>query len=272
MQSPISSQASTERFSSRVGNYTRFRPSYPHEVITLMQEKCGLTIHSVIADVGSGTGILSKLLLENGNFVYGIEPNKEMRIEAERQLLDFNKFISIPATAENTTLPANCADILTAGQAFHWFDIEKARVEFARILKPQGWLVLIWNTRREDATPFLKAYEQLLRTYSDDYLNVRHKRPELDSDSAFFKEWNHSLATFDNRQVFDFEGLKGRLLSSSYSPEPGNPQYEPMMASLQEIFDKYKVNGQVAFEYTTQVFYGRVDSRWNPPVTTLPTS
>lgn len=258
-----STQASTERFSSRVDNYTRFRPSYPHEIITLMQEKCGLTVHSVIADVGSGTGILSKLLLENGNFVYGIEPNKEMRIEAERQLLDYNKFISIPATAENTTLPANCADIITAGQAFHWFDIEKARVEFARILKPQGWLVLIWNTRREDSTPFLKAYEQLLRTYSEDYLNVRHKRPELDADSAFFKEWNHSLAIFDNRQIFDFDGLKGRLLSSSYSPEPGNPQYEPMMAKLHEIFDKYNANGHIAFEYTTQVFYGRVDSRWN---------
>jgi SAM-dependent methyltransferase len=264
MQSPISHQPSTERFSSRVDNYTRYRPSYPEEVITLLKDKCGLSVHSVVADLGSGTGILTKMLLENGNFVYGVEPNKEMRVEAERQLLDYTKFISIPASAENTTLPANSVDIITAGQAFHWFDINKAREEFARILKPQGWLVLVWNTRQEDSTPFLKAYEQLLRTYSDDYLNVRHKRPELDAGSPFFQEWNHNLATFNNRQLFDFEGLKGRLLSSSYSPEPGNPQYEPMIAKLHEIFDKYKINGQVAFIYTTQVFYGRVDSRWNP--------
>jgi SAM-dependent methyltransferase len=232
-------------------------------VLTLLQSKCGLTIHSVIADVGSGTGILSKLLLDNGNFVYGIEPNKEMRIEAERQLLDYTKFISIPATAENTTLPPNSVDFVTAGQAFHWFDIPKAQAEFARILKAQGWLVLVWNTRHNDATPFLKAYEQLLRTYSEDYLSVRHNRPELDPESEFFKEWNHTVATFDNRQLFDFEGLKGRLLSSSYSPEPGSPQYDPMMAKLQEIFDKYRRMGHVAFEYTTQVFYGRADSRWN---------
>lgn len=262
-QAPRSPQHPTERFSSRVDNYTRYRPSYPPEVVTLLQEKCGLTIHSVIADVGSGTGILSKLLLENGNFVYGIEPNKEMRIEAERLLLSYSKFISIPATAENTTLPPNSVNFVTAGQAFHWFDVAKAREEFARILKSQGWIILVWNTRREDTTPFLKAYEQLLRTYCEDYLNVRHKRPELDPNAAFFQEWDHNLATFDNRQMFDFESLKGRLLSSSYAPEPGNPQYEPMIAKLKEIFDEYQVDGRVALEYTTQVFYGRVDNRWS---------
>ena len=147
----------TQRFTSRVEHYVRYRPSYPRDLLDLLETRCGLSSASVVADVGSGTGILSELFLENGNRVIGIEPNKEMREAAERRLRRHPRFTSVAGTAEATTLDDASADFVAAGQAFHWFDPERARTEFSRILKPGGWVVLAWNLRRKEATPFLPA-------------------------------------------------------------------------------------------------------------------
>ena len=153
---------STQRFSDRVENYIRYRPSYPAQVLETLRSECGLSASSTVADIASGTGIFSRLLLEDGNRVYGVEPNREMRQAAERLLADFRGFMSIAGTAEATTLPDQSVEFATAAQAAHWFDLPKARKEFARILKPQGWAVLIWNERCTDTTPFLREYEELL--------------------------------------------------------------------------------------------------------------
>jgi ubiquinone/menaquinone biosynthesis C-methylase UbiE len=166
---------STERFSSRVDNYVRYRPHYPKAVLESLQTNCGLTETSVIADVASGTGILTELFLQNGNVVYGVEPNHEMREAAEGLLKRYSQFRSIAGTAEETTLPETSVDFVTVGQAFHWFEIEKARQEFKRILKPQGCVALVWNERK-DSSPLDHAYEQLVQTYSDDYAEVHHKK------------------------------------------------------------------------------------------------
>lgn len=143
----------TQRFSSRVENYSRYRPSYPRQVLELLFEECGLTAASIIADIGSGTGIMTRLFLENGNQVFAVEPNREMRQEAEWNLASYSHFVSVDATAEATTLRAGSVDFVVAAQAFHWFDREKVRPEFVRILKPEGWVVLVWNDRRPDSTP-----------------------------------------------------------------------------------------------------------------------
>src|SRR5215469_5965610 len=130
---------STKRFSNRVENYTKYRPSYPkEEMLVLLSGECGLTSASVIADVGSGTGIMTRIFLENGNQVFAVEPNPEMRHAAEQVLAAYPRFVSVPATAEATTLPAETADFVVAAQAFHWFDRERVRREFVRILKPGG--------------------------------------------------------------------------------------------------------------------------------------
>src|SRR5581483_9144642 len=155
----------TQRFSSRVDNYIRYRPGYPAEILALLKRECALKKESVIADIGSGTGLLSRMFLENGNVVYGVEPNSEMRKAGERLLASYSQFHSIAGTAESTTLPVRRVDFVTAAQAAHWFDRKKARAEFIRILKPGGWLVLVWNERCID-TPFLRDYEQLLLTYA----------------------------------------------------------------------------------------------------------
>ncbi len=143
------------RFSNRVNDYARYRPSYPAGLIEILKSNCGLSHDSVIADIGSGTGILSRLFLEYGNTVFGIEPNTGMRLFADKTLWQFNNFLSVPATAEATTLKQSSVDLITAAQSFHWFDRPRARREFARIIKRRGWVVLIWNERRLDSTPFL---------------------------------------------------------------------------------------------------------------------
>lgn len=249
---------STQRFSSRVENYIKYRPGYPNEVIDTLRDECGLTSDSIIADVGSGTGILTEMFLRNGNEVYGIEPNREMREAAEALLGGCPRFHSVAAQAETTTLDDASVDFITAGQAFHWFDREKARAEFARILKPRGWIALIWNERITTTTPFLIAYEQLLKDYSTDYEQVDHRRINDDVIRDFFGSDGFRLKQFKNVQVFDYEGLKGRLLSSSYAPEQGHPNYEPMLAELMRIFRAYQTEGKVIFEYGAKMYYARV--------------
>ncbi|HEY9430561.1 MAG TPA: class I SAM-dependent methyltransferase [Blastocatellia bacterium] len=249
----------TQRFSSRVENYIKYRPGYPNEVVETLRNECGLTSDSIVADVGSGTGILTEMFLRNGNAVYGIEPNREMREAAERLLKDYPRFRSVAARAEETTLDDAGVDFVTAGQAFHWFDREKTRGEFARVLKSQGWIGLIWNERVTITTPFLVAYEQLLKDYSIDYEQVDHRRIDDDVIRDFFGSGQFRLKQFKNVQVFDYEGVKGRLLSSSYAPEEGSPNYEPMLAELERIFQTYQDEGRVVFEYVTQMYYGQLN-------------
>ena len=247
----------TSRFSDRVDNYLRHRPGYPAAVLELLKDECGLRPSSVVADIASGTGLLTRMFLENGNRVYGVEPNPEMRRAGERLLRPYPNFTSVAAAAESTSLPEHSVDFVTAAQAAHWFDLPKARAEFARILRPEGWCVLLWNERRTDATPFLCAYERILLVYGTDYKEVRHERTTAEIDSFFAPSKFHSRS-FDMRQEFDYPALEGRLLSSSYTPSQGHPNYTPMLKALRAIFDEFNVDGRVTFEYDTRMYYGQL--------------
>jgi SAM-dependent methyltransferase len=246
-----------KRFSNRADNYARYRPSYPAGVIEILKSDCGLKEWSIIADVGSGTGILSELFLKNGNPVFAVEPNAAMRLAAERLLEGFEEFASVDATAERTSLETGSVDFITAAQAFHWFDRGRTRKEFARILKPDGWVVLIWNERRLDSTPFLRAYEDLLLRYGTDYEKVRHENVAGEI-AQFFAPARVQLKNLENFQHFNFESLKGRVLSASYTPEQGHPNFEAMLRELEEIFDTHQSDGVVSFEYETRVYYGHL--------------
>ncbi len=250
-------QNATQRFSSRVDNYVRYRPGYPREVLNLLKKECDLTTESIIADIASGTGIFTRVLLENGNRVFGVEPNAEMRRAGEEFLRSYPRFTSVAGTAEATTLPDHSLEIVTAAQAAHWFDREKARGEFIRVLKPGGWCVLLWNERRTDSTPFLREYEQLLLTHGTDYQEVRHERTTAEI-AGFFSPTPFELSTLEMRQEVDYAGLEGRLLSSSYTPTPEHENYEPMLRELQRIFDEHQTNGRVSLDYNTLVYYGQL--------------
>ncbi len=249
---------STERFTTRVENYVKYRPGYPPAVLDLLKAECGLTPASVIADIGSGTGILTRLFLEHGNCVYGVEPNQAMREAGEQLLTGYPGFVSVAATAEKSTLLDQSVDFITAGQAFHWFDLARTRPEFARILKPGGWLVLVWNARRVASTASLTDYEQFIKTYGTDYGDVTRTNLNRDDFRTFYSPGSYRLTKFENQQRFDFEGLKGRFLSASYAPEPGHPNYEPMLADLRQLFDAHQVDGVYTIEYDTDVYYGQL--------------
>ena len=247
----------TSRFSGRVQNYIRYRPGYPPEVLNALRAECGLTSRHVIADIASGTGIWTRMLLQNGNPVFGVEPNAEMREAGERLLAEFPKFTSVAGTAEASTLADQSVDFVTGAQAAHWFDRERSRQEFACILKPGGWLVLMWNERLTDSTAFLRDYENLLLTFGTDYQDVRHERT-TEVVNEFFDPEPFQERAFPMQQEFDFAGLEGRLLSLSYVPGPEHPKHAPMLRDLRRIFDRHAVEGQVICEYKTRLYFGRL--------------
>jgi SAM-dependent methyltransferase len=257
LSTPMPPSNATSRFSNRVENYVRYRPGYPSEVIEALKTECGLGPGHRIADTASGTGIWTRMLLENGNTVFGVEPNAEMREAGERLLAAFPKFTSVAGTAEATKLADHSVDFVTAAQAAHWFDRARARREFVRVLKPGGWLVLLWNERLTSATKFLRDYEHLLLTYGTDYEDVRHERT-TSAVNEFFDPAPFQVRVFEMRQEFDLAGVEGRLLSSSYAPGPDHPQHAPMLRELRRIFDACAVEGRVAFEYKTQLYFGRL--------------
>ena len=246
------------RFSNRVDDYIRYRPGYPGEVLAVLHEKCRLSRSSVVADIGFGTGILTEMLLAHGCEVYGVEPNREMREAGQRILEGFTAFHCVDGAAEATTLESSSVDLVTAAQAFHWFNREKTRPELVRILKPGGSVALIWNERKLDASPFLEAYEKLLRTFGTDYDKVTASECTPEVVGAFFAPSRFTLTVLQNRQDFDLTSLRGRLLSSSYAPAAGHPNHEPMLEELARIFAEHAKDGQVSFEYDTKVYTGRL--------------
>lgn len=247
----------TARFSDRVENYVRYRPGYPPEVIDLLRAECGLRPSHIVADIAFGTGLFTRLLLENGNSVFAVEPNTEMREAGIHQLEKYPRLAAVAGTAEETTLGSASVDFVTAAQAAHWFDLPRARAEFVRILKPGGWCVLIWNERETSSTPFLRDYEELLLTYAIDYKEVRHERT-TDMIPEFFAPLPCQQRVFSMQQRFDYQGLAGRLWSSSYAPLEGHPNYAPMMKELERIYRLHAENDTVAFVYKTRVYYGKL--------------
>jgi len=250
----------TRRFSNRVENYLKYRPTYPPALIPLLSLECGLTAERVIADVGSGTGLLTELFLKNGNAVIGVEPNPEMRLAGERVLAKYPKFSSVNGAAEATTLPDQSVDFVVAAQAFHWFDHEKARAEFVRVLKPDGWVMIAWNGYRVESSPLMAAYQDLVLRYGTDYSEVKREVEGCNVES-FYAPAACNCARFEFTQEFDFEGFKGRLLSSSYVPEPDHPNYDLMLKDVRKVFDANQTDGRVVFSYETELYYGRLPAR-----------
>ena len=247
----------TKRFSNRVQNYLKYRPSYPHGVITLLESECGLTADSVVADFGSGTGILSELFLKHGNRVIGVEPNREMRAAGDELLARYQNFSSINARAEATNISDQSVDFIVAGQSFHWFDRDRARAEFVRILKNGGWVAIMWNGFRVESSPINAAYQQLVLHYGTDYQEVTREITGLEVES-FYAPGFCKTAHFEFQQPFDFEAFQGRLLSSSYAPEPEHPSYEAMLRDLRAIFQAHQEQGKVTFHYETELYYGQL--------------
>lgn len=252
----MSESEPTQRFSDRVADYVRYRPSYPEALLDLLESECGMRTDTQVADVGSGTGILTRLLLERGCSVFAIEPNAAMRQAAAKALAEHSGFNSISASAEATTLPNDSVDLITSAQAFHWFDPVATRAEFGRILKDDGFAAIIWNERRKQGSPFAVRYEQLLLEHSTDYRSIDHTLIGAETLGPFFGPAGYRQATFDLTQHFDFEGLLGRVLSSSYAPNREDTGFPAMEAALRSLFDAHQRDNRVQFDYDCRVYYG----------------
>jgi SAM-dependent methyltransferase len=257
---PPAARDPKERFTDRVDDYVRYRPSYPPSVIALLEGQCGLGPACTVADLGSGTGILTRLLLDTGARVIGVEPNAAMRASAEKSLGHgpcAPRFESVDGSAESTTLADQSVDLVTAAQAFHWFDPARSRAEMARILRPAGFVALVWNQRKD--TAMNRDYEEMLERFAPEYAQVRERdRAAEPGVRAFFAPSTPSRVCFDHAQRFDEAGLRGRLSSSSYAPREGHPSFQPMMKRLDEIFAAHARGGEVSFAYEALVWYGRL--------------
>lgn len=256
---PTDDLAPTERFTSRAEHYAKHRPTYPRELINVLAQKAGLAPGSTIADVGSGTGILAQLFVENGYGVFAVEPNEAMRRQAERLLSPWPTFHTICGAAEATTLAAGSVDGVVAAQAFHWFDGPRAAAEFRRITRPGGFVALIWNVRKNGSSPFMREYERIVHQFGSDHAHFSREQVTYERPCALFGP-DLRRRTLPNSQDLDWVGLRGRLLSASYMPLPGSDGYQPMIASLQKAFDEFQINGRVRMEYETQIYFGPLGS------------
>lgn len=247
------------RFSDRADDYVKYRPRYSYDVVHAIREACGLRPEHHVADIGCGPGMLAEIFLHHGNRVIAVEPNQEMRDAGERYLAAHPNFRMVDGSAEFTTLEPASVDFVVAGQAFHWFHPVETRAEFARILKPGGWTVLVWNHRDTQSTPFLRAYEDFVKKYSIDYEQVAHTYVSTyDSLQRFFAPNPVALLQHHNEQRLDFDGLRGRLLSSSYIPKSGQ-RHEAMIQALPKLFSDHANDDRVILEYDTNIYYGQLD-------------
>lgn len=250
----------TERFSNRVADYVRYRPGYPPALLDWLHHDIGAATGTLVADIGAGTGISSRLFLAAGHPVIAVEPNAAMREAAEQALTpEYLRLRVIDGTAEATTLADASVGLVAAAQAFHWFDTAAVRHEWARILAPGGLALVFWNSRLLDTSPFLRGYEQLLIDYGTDYTDVAERYQSDAQMRAWFGDGLRGIASFPNVQHLDHASLRGRLLSSSYAPPPGHPRHVPMLDALRQLFDDHAVDGKVAIEYQTRAFIGTLN-------------
>lgn len=250
---------STRRFSDRVDDYVRYRPGYPDELVAVLIEGCGLKAGAAVADIGSGTGIFTARLVDAGLQVNAVEPNREMRRAAERMLGAKPGFTSIAAPAEATGLGPESVNLITAAQAFHWFNNEVVQTEFRRILRPDGHLALIWNRRRIRQS-LQQKFESVLRRRAPEYGKVNHMSLDDREIGAFFGAVPPEKLCFEYRQRLDFDGLLGRVKSSSYCPLEGSDEFDKLRDDLLALFDDYASDGAIDFEYDTHLYLGQMQT------------
>jgi SAM-dependent methyltransferase len=248
---------SRRRFTERVRDYVRYRPSYPETLIDSLFGAVGEAHEIEIADIGSGSGIFTRLLLERGAKVFGVEPNTAMRAAAESELSAEDRFVSIDGEAEKTGLDAESVDLVTAAQAFHWFNNARTLTEFARILRPGGQLALIWNRRRLEE-PFQHAYDALLREFCADYESVNHQRLDDRDFNDCFESGRMRISNFENHQLLELDGLLGRLKSASYCPPENSPTWAALRAELEHLFAQHARAGVLEFAYESRLYLGPI--------------
>ena len=246
------------RFTRTIDFYHRYRPDYPAAVLSFMEQELGFGPSARVADIGSGTGKLTNLFLKNGNPTIAVEPNEAMRQFAEKVYGSRPHFVSKAGNAASTGLASASIDFITVAQAFHWFEPTSTRTEFRRILKPGGWVLLIWNKRVDEDSAFMQHYNEFLEIHSTDYQQINLRKIDLPQIDSFFDGNEVRRQDFEHAQVFDLEGLIGRYRSCSYAYTTEHPAFAVAIDTLTALFHQYAQQGQIAMSYRTEVYYGRL--------------
>lgn len=247
----------TKKFSGRADDYTKGRPGYPSAFIDFLYNDYGFSELSVIADIGAGTGKFSKQLLDRGSMVYCVEPNNDMRAIAEKELSNYSKFISVKGSADNTMLDDSSIDFVTAAQAFHWFDANKFHEECKRILKPDGKIILVWNTRDMSSEFNVKSYE-IYRKYCPDFKGYHGGMKDDDERISNFFNNDFKKISFENPIAFTKDRFITRSLSASYSLKNGDNGFEDYVEELEDLFERYCINGLVTMKNNTVAYIGGI--------------
>lgn len=250
----------SQRFSDRVSDYVRYRPGYPVNAIGVLERELALAPGRVVADVGAGTGMLTQPLAATGADVIALDPNEQMLAAAREHLAEHDNVRIEVASAEGTGLPDHSVDAITCGQAFHWFDPVRARAEFRRVLVPGGRVALVWNRKHIEASQLLADLEVVLHEHAPEFAIVRHEKIE-DAEISTFYGRAPSSWTFSHEQRFDWDGFRGRLLSSSYTPAPGSNGHDAFVAALHVLFDRHQLDGEIVWPYVTHVYVGEIVDR-----------
>lgn len=248
----------TERFTDRVDDYKQYRPRYPAAIIDLLARDCHLSRDAKIADVAAGTGLLAEIFLAHSNYVTAIEPNARMREACATLQSIYRRLQCVDGRAEATGLSDRSVDFVTIGQAMHWFDLPRARAEFVRILRPNGWCVIAYNHRRRSGNSFYEGYESILNQFGVDYQQVRNEHLTNERLREFFHPASMRQHTLQNVQTFDLEGLKGRILSSSYMPQTDHELYELLQRKIESLFEACHTDGSLRMEYDCVVSYAQI--------------
>ncbi len=245
----------TKRFDGKGEIYAKARPGYPSELLDYVKNILRFDEGSTFADIGSGTGIFTELLLNCGYRVYAVEPNADMRMKAEEKLGNNKEFVSINGTAGNTTLLKASVDCVTTAQAFHWFDAGSFKAECRRILKPGGKVIIIYNIR-DESSECNKALADIHRKYCSDFQGFSKGMNE-EKCLAFF-DGNCEIFRTDSSRMYDRQGFINRALSSSYSLCEGDKNYREYLSEINRLFDDFATDGTLTVPVYTVAYAGNM--------------
>ena len=247
----------TKKFSGKAENYSAARPAYANTFIDMLYTKQGFSEQSEIADIGCGTGIFARQLLERGSKVFGVEPNEDMRLSAVKNLAEFKNFCAVNGTAENTTLADSSVDFVTSAQAFHWFDGAAYKAECKRILRAGGKVFLIWNMR-DMAAAINRLCAEVNSRFCPNFKGFSGGVKKDDERIVEFFSGKFSYEEFDNSLFYDREKFVRRCLSSSYALTEKDERYSDYLQELYSLFDENCDNGVLTIPNKTVVYYGDI--------------
>ena len=250
-------QQNVRRFSRKAVLYDQFRPRYPMELLAFLGTYITPGSEQTVADIAAGTGIFTEQIAQWGTTVFVVEPNRSMGKLAQTRLKKYKNCVFVNGTAEFTGLRGDSVDLVVSAQAFHWFDLDKAKAEFRRIGRKNLLVAVVWNLRNTESV-FEQAYEALLRQFGIDYLNVSQRRMETEEVLSFFAPASPEYHIFEHADPLTFTQLQGRIRSYSFMPDESAADYNEMLEAIAGLFNRYQQEGKVRLSYKTRLFIGGI--------------